>query len=48
MNFMLMQNHGYSLAELESMIPWDREVYIQMLLAHIKKEKEKVSNQKRL
>jgi hypothetical protein len=43
-----MQNHGYSLEELEGMIPWEREVYIQMLVSHLKKEKEKTSNQKRL
>jgi hypothetical protein len=48
LNFSLLQHHGYSLAELESMIPWEREVYIQMLIAHLKKEKDKVSNQKQL
>ena len=48
LNFMLMQNHKYSLAEIEDMIPWEREVYIQMLIAHLKKEKDKVSNQKHL
>jgi hypothetical protein len=45
---MLMQNHGYSLAEIEGLVPWEREVYIQMLLSHLKKEKEKVGNKKQL
>ncbi len=43
-----MQHHRYSLDEIESLIPWEREVYIQMLINHLKKEKEKVSNRKRL
>jgi hypothetical protein len=45
---MLMQNHKYSLAEIEDMIPWEREVYIQMLLSHLKKEKEQVRGRKPL
>jgi len=43
---MLMQHHGYSLTEIEDLIPWEREVYIQMLIQHLKKEKEKASNRK--
>jgi hypothetical protein len=48
MNFNLMQHHGYSLAELEGMLPWEREVYIQMLISHLKKEQEKANNRKQL
>jgi hypothetical protein len=36
-----MQHHGYNLAELENMIPWEREVYVSMLVEHIKEENEK-------
>jgi len=43
-----MQHHGYSLAEVEGMMPWEREVYIQMLLSHLKKEKEQASGRKPL
>jgi hypothetical protein len=43
-----MQHHGYSLAEVENMIPWEREVYIQMLISHLKKEKERAQNRKQL
>ena len=42
MNFSLMQHHKYSLTELENMIPWEREVYITMLLQHIKNENERL------
>lgn len=45
MNFNLMQHHGYSLTELENMIPWEREVYVQMLVEHIKRENERLNQQ---
>ena len=40
-NFALMQHHKYSLTELENMVPWEREVYIQLLLAHIQEEERR-------
>ena len=40
-NFGLMQHHKYSLTELENMIPFEREIYIGLLLNYIKEEKEK-------
>ena len=40
-NFSLMQHHKYSLTELENMMPWEREVYVEMLVQHIKEENEK-------
>tara|TARA_B000000437_G_scaffold3397_1_gene2907 strand:+ start:16093 stop:16275 length:183 start_codon:yes stop_codon:yes gene_type:complete len=40
-NFALMQHHKYSLSELENMIPWEREVYLALLLAHLEEEKLK-------
>jgi hypothetical protein len=36
-----MQEHQYSLSELENMMPWEREVYIGMLITHLKKKEEK-------
>jgi len=33
-----MQEHKYSLTELESMVPWEREVYVAMLVEHLKKK----------
>jgi len=36
-----MQHHKYSLTELEYMIPWEREIYVDLLLNHLKEEKEK-------
>tara|TARA_Y100001937_G_C6946126_1_gene252561 strand:+ start:393 stop:554 length:162 start_codon:yes stop_codon:yes gene_type:complete len=40
-NFALMQHHKYSLTELENMIPWERDVYISLLVNYIKEENEK-------
>tara|TARA_B100000963_G_scaffold111588_1_gene97141 strand:+ start:385 stop:522 length:138 start_codon:yes stop_codon:yes gene_type:complete len=36
-----MQHHNYSLSDLENMIPWEREVYVDMLITFIKEENEK-------
>jgi len=40
-----MQHHKYSLAELENMIPWEREIYLGLLAEHIKKENEKIEKE---
>jgi len=42
-----MQHHGYSLAELENMMPWEREVYVTLLIQHIKEENEKAEQRNR-
>jgi hypothetical protein len=36
-----MQHHKYSLTEIEDMMPWERDVYVDMLITHIKEENEK-------
>nr|DAS14287.1 MAG TPA: hypothetical protein [Caudoviricetes sp.]DAS97420.1 MAG TPA: hypothetical protein [Caudoviricetes sp.]DAV42635.1 MAG TPA: hypothetical protein [Caudoviricetes sp.] len=43
LNFQLMQIHGYSLAEIESMIPFEREVYLSLLAKHIKDEQDRLN-----
>ena len=35
-----MQEHHYSLTELENMMPWEREVYVNMLIGHLKNKAE--------
>ena len=37
-----MQHHKYSLTELENMMPWEREIYVSLLIDYIKKENEKL------
>jgi hypothetical protein len=41
-NFALMQHHKYSLTELESMLPWERDIYVTMLAQHIEEENERI------
>jgi|TARA_B100001094_G_C17563154_1_gene499296 hypothetical protein len=41
----MMQHHGYSLTELENMMPWEREIYIALLQDHIQKENERLQQQ---
>lgn len=36
-----MQYHKYSLTELENMIPWEREIYLELLKQYIEEEKLK-------
>lgn len=44
-NFALMHHHKYSLTEIESMIPWERFVYIDLLKQHVKDENDKIRDQ---
>ena len=36
-----MQHHKYSLTDIENMIPWERDVYVSLLVNYIKEENEK-------
>lgn len=40
-----MQHHGYSLTELEGMIPWEREIYIGLLIQYLKEKEQKRKQQ---
>ena len=40
-NFALMTHHSYSLEDLENMLPWERAVYVSLLVQWIKSENEK-------
>ena len=42
-----MQHHKYSLTELENMIPWERDIYIGLLINQIKEEEEKAKQENR-
>jgi len=36
-----MQHHNYSLSDIENMMPWEREIYLDMLITYIKEENKK-------
>jgi hypothetical protein len=46
-NFALMQHHKYSLTELDNLIPWERQVYIDLLIKHLNEEAERVKEERR-
>ena len=43
----MMQHHNYSLTELENMIPWERDIYVNLLLNHVKEEKQRLDQQQK-
>jgi hypothetical protein len=40
-NFGLMQHHNYNLYDLENMMPWEREVYLGLLVKWLDDEKRR-------
>ena len=46
-NFSLMQHHKYSLTELENMIPWERDIYVAMLIQYLEEENQKLKERMR-
>jgi hypothetical protein len=36
-----MQHHKYSLTELDNMLPYERVIYVQLLMNYLKEELEK-------
>ena len=44
-NFGLMQFHKYSLSDIESMIPWERVVYVELLKAHLQEMEQQARDQ---
>jgi hypothetical protein len=44
-NFALMQHHKYSLSELEDMMPWERDVYVNLLIAYLNEEERRRKQQ---
>ena len=43
----MIQFHKWSLTEIENMLPWEREIYVNKLHQHIKEENERIKEQNR-
>ena len=43
-----MQYHKYSLGDLEEMLPCEREIYVDLLVQHIREENEKLREKQKL
>lgn len=41
-----MQYHKYNLQDIENMIPFEREIYVAMLVRHLEEEKARMERQK--
>ena len=41
--YILTKHYRYSLSDLESMLPWERDVYIEQVRAEAEKERTKIS-----
>lgn len=42
-----MQHHKYSLTELDNLVPWERQVYVDLLMKYLEEENEKIKEQNR-
>lgn len=42
-----MHHHKYSLIELENMLPWERQIYVDMLVRFLEEETERLKEQQR-
>lgn len=42
--FVLVQHHQYSMTEVDNLIPFERDLYLEMLKEHIKKQEELAKN----
>jgi len=43
----MVQHHQWSLTEIENMVPWERDIYVDKLIQHIKDENERQKEQQR-
>ncbi len=44
LNFDLMHNHGFSLTELDNMMPWERDVFVSLLMNDLNEKASKKEN----
>ena len=43
----MVTHYKYSLSELDNMIPWEREIYVGLLLQHIEDEKLRMEQERK-
>jgi hypothetical protein len=46
LNFSLAQHHKWSITEIESMMPFERDLYVDMLRDYLEKEQERLKSKK--
>ena len=43
----MVQHHKWSLTEIDNMLPWERDIYVDKLSTHIKEENDRIKEQQR-
>jgi len=43
--FALCQHHKYSISDIEDLIPYERDIYVTLLIDYLEKEKERLRKQ---
>jgi hypothetical protein len=44
--FSLIQHHKYSVSDIENLIPFERDIYVEMLLSYLKQVEEEKNRQR--
>ena len=43
----MVQHHKWSLTEIDNMLPWERDIYVDKLSTYIKEETDRIREQQR-
>ena len=41
----MMQHHKYSLTELDNLMPFERDIYVELLVNYIREENDRIREQ---
>ena len=41
----MMQHHKYSLTELDNLMPFERDIYVELLVYYIREENDRIKDQ---
>jgi len=47
MVFSMAQHHKYSITEIENLIPYERDLYVDMLMAYLEEQKQELENRRK-
>ena len=47
MIFALAQHHKYSISEIENLIPYERDLYVDLLMAHLEEQKQEIESRRK-
>jgi hypothetical protein len=43
----MAQHHKYSITEIENLIPYERDLYVDMLVAYLEEQKQELENRRK-